>query len=120
MKSISKSGASGFQKVLWDQVDATFVAGVHLDEDNNSQESGFVPAGTAIKKGATPGVPHEIATGSFDDSDIVGLLQEDTVIEDYTLCNIVQAGTARIDALPANEGAAVADLKKVLPRISFY
>lgn len=119
MKAITKSGAAGTQKVVYDQVDSTFVGGVHVDPKTNFSTPGIIPAGTPIKR-TTAGEEYEIEQTNFDDPDIIGLTQEDLKIDDYVLANIVVAGTCRIQALEATTKAGVSDLKKVLPRISFY
>lgn len=119
MKEITKSGTAGTQKVVYDQVDSTFVAGVHVNPESNFSGTGIIPAGTPIKKDGALGV-YKVESSNYANSAIIGLTQEDLLIDDIVLANIVTAGTCRTAALPTAVGAAVADLKTVLPRITFY
>lgn len=142
MKAISKTNG-GFEKVLYDQIDSTYVGGIKIDKTDALAEfpGGVIPAGTAIiLKPADNGVgkilrnwgsnwgdlpPADPAEDIEDFAYIIGLAKKDYPIEEYTLIAVVQAGTCRIDALPdgasgGREKTNVAHLKDFLPRISFY
>lgn len=128
MKKIeTKEGGSKI--VVWDQVDSTYVGGVHVDADSASArfEDGVIPAGTAILL-ADPDEPATVAVegtdegeGSLDSVDnLIGLTEEDVEIDDYPLVTVVQAGTARKEALPDLEQASLENIQEKAPRITFY
>lgn len=142
MQKITKSGKAGTEIVVFDQIDSTRPGGLHIDKTNAEGvfgSGGVIPAGTAvILKSGDNGVGKVLTDwgdnwGSTDNSedigdfaDIIGLVKKDTLIEDYTLVSVVQAGTCRIEALP--NGGTNADREKTnvehliefLPRITFY
>lgn len=123
MKQVNNDYQKGSQIVVFDQVDSTYVGGVHVDKASAlaAFADGVIPAGTLL-------IPHTDGTfkpvnAAYTAVNIVGaigLTHFDVVIDDFPLAAVVQAGTARVDALPARDKAGVAFVKAVLPRISFY
>jgi len=143
MQKITKSGAAGFEKVVFDQIDSTRVGGLNLDKADAEAvfgAGGVIPAGTAVILDPEDDGVGKILTdwgsnwGSDDEEEpedigdfanIIGLVKKDTKIEDFPLVAVVQAGTCRIDALPDGdnenrEKANVDHLIQFLPRITFY
>lgn len=121
MKQISTETA-GSGIVVYDQIDSTYPGGVHVDKTLATTRftNGVIPAGTLL-------VPHtngtfKVVNATLSDVNVagaIGLTAEDVKIDDYPLVAVVQAGTARKDALPDLEKTGVAFIQKVLPRISF-
>lgn len=124
-----KTTEGGYEKVIFDQVDSTYVGGVHIDAEQAKGrfEDGVIPAGTAVL------LPNEgdeavLAVEGTDDKEgslasvenIIGLTHWDAVIDDFPNVPIVQAGTVRKDALPDLEKASLEDIQGKLPRLSFY
>lgn len=122
MKKIVRKTA-GFQKVVFDQVDATIPGGVHVDATTAKARftDGILPAGTLL-------VPHndgvfKVVNATFTASNVanaIGLTSKDVAIDDIPLVSVVIAGTVVKDALPDKEKAGVAFVKAVLPRLTFY
>lgn len=122
MKQVKKTEQAGRQKVVFDQVDATYVGGVHVDATKAKERftEGIIPAGTLLVN-ADDGMfkPLNEALSAVNVVDAIGLTAHDVVIDDMPLVAVVMAGTARKDALPDKEKAGVGFIKTVLPRISF-
>ena len=123
MKQINSDFTAGRQIVVYNQIDATYPGGVHVDKTLATTRfgaGGVIPAGTAL-------VPHtngtfKVVNATLSDVNLagcIGLTSHDILIDDFPLVAVVMAGTARVDALPDKEKAGVAFLKAVLPRISF-
>ena len=123
MKQINSDYTAGSQIVVFDQVDATYVGGAHVDTVDALTRftDKVIPAGTLV-------VPHtngtfKVLTEALTAVNVVGaigLTAHDVVIDDMPLVAVVMAGTVRKDALPSLEKAGVAEIVKVLPRLSFY
>lgn len=123
MKQINQSGSTGFQKVIFDQIDSTYVGGVHINATEAAKrfKDGVIPGGTLL-------VPH--TNGTFKPlnaaltaenvAGAIGLTSTDVPLDDFPTVAVVQAGTVRIDALPELEKAGIAFIKTVLPRLSAY
>lgn len=122
MKQVKKSEKAGRQIVVFDQVDATYPGGVHIDKTEASARftDGVVPAGTLLVP-ATEGMfkPLNENLSATNVVGAIGLTAHDVVIDDMPLVAVVMAGTARKDALPDKEKAGVGFIKPVLTRISF-
>lgn len=122
MKQVKKSEKAGRQIVVFDQVDATYPGGVHIDKTEASARftDGVVPAGTLLVP-ATEGMfkPLNQNLSATNVVGAIGLTAHDVVIDDMPLVAVVMAGTARKDALPDKEKAGVGFIKPVLTRISF-
>lgn len=123
MKQIDTDFTVGSQIVVYDQVDSTYVGGVHVNKADALARftDGILPAGTVLVPGSNGEftVVAEALT-ALNVAGAIGLTHFDVVIDDYPLVAVVQAGTVREDALPALEKAGVAFLKAELPRLSFY
>lgn len=122
MKQVKKSEKAGRQIVVFDQVDATYPGGVHIDKTEASARftDGVVPAGTLLVP-ATEGMfkPLNENLSATNVVGAIGLTAHDVVIDDMPLVAVVMAGTARKDALPDKEKAGVGFIKPVLARVSF-
>lgn len=117
MKQVQFSEKSGRQIVVFDQVDATYIGGVHIEPKSAKKrfKDGIIPAGTMIMK------TQEGEFKVFNDDvtgEHIGLTHFDVVIDDMPLAAVVMAGTARLEALPDKERENKANLKTCLPRIS--
>ena len=121
MKQINSDYQSGSQIVVFDQIDATYPGGVHVDKTDATTRftDGIIPAGTVL-------VPHTNGTFKVLNAALtagnvagaVGLTAHDIVIDDFPLVAVVMAGTVRKDALPSLEKTGIAEIVKVLPRLS--
>ncbi|AKQ40703.1 hypothetical protein AS87_10430 [Riemerella anatipestifer Yb2] len=120
MKKVKKTDGVGRQIVVFDQVDATYPGGVHIDAEKAKERfaDGVVPAGTLLIPD-TEGMFKPLNLSAVNVVGAIGLTAHDVVIDDMPLVAVVMAGTARKDALPDKEKAAVESIKTVLPRISF-
>ncbi|MDY3323592.1 hypothetical protein PG276_07850 [Riemerella anatipestifer] len=116
MKKVKKTDGVGRQIVVFDQVDATYPGGVHIDAEKAKERfaDGVVPAGTLLIPD-TEGMFKPLNLSAVNVIGAIGLTAHDVV----PLVAVVMAGTARKDALPDKEKAAVEFIKTVLPRISF-
>ncbi len=123
MKNINSDFTKGSQIVVYDQIDATYPGGVHVDKTLASTRFAtdkVIPAGTVL-------VPHtngtfKVVNAALSEANVagaIGLTEHDVIIDDYPLVAVVMAGTVRTDALPDREKAGIAELKKVLPRLTF-
>lgn len=123
MKQINSDFQAGSQIVVYDQVDATYPGGVHVDKTlatTRFESTKIIPAGTVL-------VPHtngtfKVVNAALSGANLagaIGLTANDVVIDDMPLVAVVMAGTVRKDALPDLEKTGVAELVKVLPRLSF-
>ncbi|AFR35961.1 hypothetical protein [Riemerella anatipestifer] len=122
MKKVKKTDGVGRQIVVFDQVDATYAGGVHINAEKAKERfsDGVVPAGTLLIPD-TEGMfkPLNEDLSAVNVVGAIGLTAHDVVIDDMPLVAVVMAGTARKDALPDKEKAGVGFIKTVLPRISF-
>ena len=121
MKGINKDYTKGKQIVVFDQIDATIPAGVHIDKAEASARftNGIIPAGTAVIP-HTNGIykPINEALTATNAKNVIGLTMSDIVIDDYPLVSIVVAGLVRVEALPDKEKTGASFLKTALPRIT--
>lgn len=117
MNNVKQSAEKGRQIVVFDQIDATYVGGVHIDATSAKERfaDGVIPAGTMVMK------TQDGIFKVFNDSvqgDHIGLTHFDVVIDDMPLVAVVMAGTARLEALPQKERENKENMKTCLPRIS--
>ncbi|MCT4156061.1 hypothetical protein HZP35_14055 [Elizabethkingia anophelis] len=123
MKQITKSGPSGFQKVVFDEITAHYPGGVHVDKTSASARftDGVLPAGTVLVPG-DEGKFNVINEALTDDNLVgaIGLTTHDIVIDDFPLVAVAIAATFRAEALPDLEQAGVELIKKALPRLTSW
>lgn len=122
MKQINSDFQAGSQKVVFDQIDATYPGGVQVDRETALERfpSGVIPAGSIL-------VPYvcdtfKVINKTFTAPLLVGCIgvtAHDIVIDDIPLVSVVMAGTVRKDALPDKELAGLEFVKAVCPRLSF-
>lgn len=117
MNNVKSDYQAGRQIVVFDQIDATYPGGVHIDKTTAKKRftKGVVPAGTMVMK------QEDGSFKVFDDEvqgEHIGLTAHDIVIDDMPLVAVVMAGTARLEALPDKEQENKTNMKTCLPRIS--
>lgn len=122
MNNIKTKSPAGRQIVVFDQVNATYPGGVHIDRTDALARfaNGIIPAGTLV-------VPHtegkvKVVNATLSATNVknaVGVTMSDIVIDDMPLVSVVIAGTVRKEALPDKEKAGVAFIKAELPRLTF-
>lgn len=125
MNDVKFSGASGVQKVVFENVIDVFAGGVHIDPDSATKyatsDPKVIPAGTLIGRKEVGGL-HEIVTFDVDgelEATPLGLTHFDVMLDDMPLAAVVLSGTVRVEALPDDEQENWEKIAAKLPRITF-
>jgi len=116
-----KTEGGGFAPLVFENVVDTYPGGVIVDVTGYAPPSdGFIPEGTLIGRNTTTGIGVIVADPASPGTNVklLGLSYRPVKSEANALVGVVISGTARIDALPANEKSKAAAIATALPRIT--
>lgn len=120
MNGVSETSVQGYEPAVFDSIIDTYPGGVNVDTTGYTNVNGVIPKGTAVTvPDETTGLSKVGAAALAEGQTLLGHVMATVKIDDNPLVGVAISGTVISAQLPADEKAAVADLKTALPRFLY-